>query len=163
MEHTKHIWRAIFLLVGLGVAFVTGREFMIPGSFGKAGHYRYDSLQSYMAQPAIHGGRDSCRECHPKEYETASAGKHAELNCETCHGPLAWHAKDGQKIAEMPKVASWKLCAYCHQPLAARPRFIKQVAFAKHLEEQGAEPGTGVPARVCFLCHKPHNPRAGSE
>mgnify|MGYP002867386545 CR=1 FL=1 len=73
------------------------------------------------------------------------------------------HVKDGAKSAEMPRLASWKLCAYCHQTLAARPSSIKQVVFAKHLEEQGSEPGTEVAGKVCFLCHKPHSPLAGSD
>jgi hypothetical protein len=163
MEHSKHIWRVLFILLFLLVGFVSARDFLIPASFGKAGHYRYDSLKTYMDYPVIHGGRNSCKGCHPKQYETASAGKHASLNCEACHGPLAWHVKDGARIAEMPRLASWKLCAYCHQTLAARPSSIKQVVFAKHIEEQGSEPGTEVAGKVCFLCHKPHSPLAGSD
>ena len=163
MEHTKHIWRVIFILLFLLVGFVTARDFLIPASFGEHGHYRSDSLKEYMAYPVIHGGRNSCRECHQQQYDTASAGKHAALNCEVCHGPLAGHVKDGKKTAEMPKLASVKLCAYCHQALAARPKIIKQVVFTEHLKEQGLEEGTEVAGRVCLLCHQAHSPLSESE
>lgn len=163
MEHTKHIWRVIFILLFLLVGFVAGRDFLIPESFGKFAHYRADSLQEYMALPVMHGGRTSCRDCHQAQYETTTAGKHAQLNCEVCHGPLATHVEGGVKIAAMPKLASWKLCEYCHQSLSARPDVIKQVVFAKHLEDQGLEPGTEPTGKVCFSCHKPHSPLAGGE
>lgn len=64
MGHTKHLWRAVLLLIMLGGGSIVGRHFLIPQSFGESGFYRYDSLYDYMKQPISHGGNASCTPCH---------------------------------------------------------------------------------------------------
>ncbi|MBI2930367.1 MAG: cytochrome C [Planctomycetes bacterium] len=158
MEHSKHIWRAALILLFGVVGFIVVRQFLIPKSFGIAGHYRFDALAEFMAQPVKHGGRESCRKCHEPPYETTSKGKHARVSCEVCHGPVGDHASKEAKIAVMPKNPSYKLCAYCHQKLAARPKGFKQVSFRKHLEEQGFASDSKIPEKICLKCHEPHDP-----
>lgn len=170
MGHSKHIWRAA-LILGLALAAViSGRHFMVPDTFGLAGHYRYSALEEFREQEPLHGGKESCKKCHEEQYAAHAKGKHAALNCEVCHGPVATHAQVGQDapadpkaayLAEMPKNPSYTLCAYCHQKQAARPKSMKQVQFRKHLEEQGLKAGGKMAERVCLKCHQAHDP-AGS-
>lgn len=163
MLHTKHIWRAVLLLVGAAVVGFTGRHFMIPESFGEAGFYRYDSLGDFMAKPVVHGGSASCAECHAEQATTKAEGKHAGLSCEACHGPLAGHVKDGVRIAPMPVNRSHELCAYCHQALKARPATMPQVDIPQHLLTlEVLSPGDAIPEGACATCHDVHSP-VGSE
>lgn len=159
MEHTKHIWRAVLLLLILGGAGVGARHFMIPESFGDQGFFRYGSLGDYMSLPVIHGGRGSCTACHEEIATAKSEGKHAGLNCESCHAPVTVHADDDEKLADMPTNPSVALCANCHQILDARPDTMPQVDIRAHLEEIGViSAGEDIPESACVVCHDVHSP-----
>jgi hypothetical protein len=73
-------------------------------------------------------------------------GKHAHVNCEACHGPLAMHADDPGSV-KPNKLDTAILCARCHEANAAKPKGFPQVASAEH--------STGV---ACDTCHHPHSP-----
>jgi cytochrome c553 len=155
MEHTKHIIRAVLLLVLIAVVFVVVRHFAIPGSFGMYGHYRFASVAEYAAPAPVHGTSAMCIECHDEEGEVWSAGVHHTVPCEVCHAPLTTHVRDGEKVADMPVRRSYKLCARCHQKLAARPKDFPQVVLQDHVGEQGFE----LTDTVCWECHEDaHNP-----
>lgn len=162
MEHTKHLWRAMLILLLVGAGVVVGRQFLIPKSFGEAGHYRYDSLEEYRALPARHGGSESCRACHKDDqFKAEEQGKHAAVSCEACHGPLSFHAADGKKIADAPKNATWKQCLICHERLPSRPKNHPQITIQEHFEKQEVplKDPNKVPDKVCFKCHDPHSPK----
>ena len=172
MRHSKHIWRAVLILIAFLLAFIAGRHFMVPETFGMAGHYRYQALEETMARTPKHGGRDSCKKCHEEQYALATAGKHAPLNCEVCHAPVADHARTGKDapkepkeayLAAMPTNPTYRTCAYCHEQQAARPKTFKQVSFRKHLEEQGLPAGARMPEKICLKCHSPHDPSGTAE
>lgn len=150
MEHSKHIWRAAFLLVFVLTGVVVGRHFLIPPSFGQAGYYRYDALFEHMAKEPRHGAPDACVECHDEIAAAKASGKHAPVKCEVCHDTLATHVKDGDRYAEMRINRSYELCAYCHQKLAGRPSLVAQVDLVEHLE---LSPGQPIPAEACVQCH----------
>jgi len=159
MEHTKHIWRATLLIVMLAVAMIVARHFLIPETFGQAGHYRYGSLAEHMQHPVRHGGATACKECHDEEFEVVTGGKHASVQCEVCHAPVSRHIANQEKIADMPIDRSRRLCAYCHRKLRARPKDMPQVSFLEHLVETKAlKPGAEIPDGVCLQCHEAHNP-----
>jgi len=159
MEHTKHIWRATLLIVMLAVALIVARHFLVPETFGQAGHFRYASLDEHMHRPVKHGGAKSCRECHEDEYDAITEGKHAAVQCEVCHAPISVHIRNQEKVADMPVQRSHELCALCHQKLRARPRDMPQVAFRQHLVDTKAlAKGAEIPDGVCFQCHEAHNP-----
>jgi len=122
MEHSKHLWRVVLILMVFFLGFVGFRHFMVPKSFGLAGPYRYDSIQDHMALPVVHGGRESCKKCHEEKYDMVMKGKHKAVSCEVCHEPVTVHAKDGAKIADMPKSPTWRLCELCHAKMAGRPK-----------------------------------------
>ena len=150
MEHSKHIWRGAILLVLVLVAVVLGRHFLVPPSFGELGFYRGDALYGFMEPAPRHGAPGACAECHDDVAAAKAAGGHAAVQCETCHAPLATHVVDGDVIAPMAVDRSWRLCAYCHRRLEARPAAVAQIDLHEHLE---LEPGAAIPAEACLECH----------
>ena len=158
MEHAKHIWRVVIILIVLLVVTVTVQHFSIPKSFGIEGHYRYDNVSEHMSKQLIHGDIAACRNCHDKVWEEKSGGKHASVSCEVCHEPLAYHVKGDKKVAAMPINRSYTLCAYCHQKLEARPKDFPQVSFKEHLIAQGMELSDKIPDKICITCHNSHIP-----
>ena len=150
MEHSKHIIRAVLLLVMSAVGFVLVRYFAIPETFGDYGHYRAASVQEYRQYPALHGAPGACAECHDEEGETHAEGAHEKVPCETCHAPLGDHIdQSGEKFADMPKRRTYELCAWCHQKLVARPKDFPQVVIPDHVTEQGVE----MSEEICLECH----------
>jgi len=156
VEHTKHIWRAVILLLAFAVLAVIGRHFLVPETFGEHGFYRYASLAEFMSKPLVHGGAESCTPCHQEIASAKQTGKHASVSCEVCHAPLAVHASGEEKIADMPVDRSVRLCSTCHLRLIARPETMPQIDLHEHLELERSEP---VPDMVCGLCHPPHAPQ----
>jgi hypothetical protein len=78
-------------------------------------------------------------------------GRHEQVRCEACHGPLAGHAGDPvEKKAERPD--SRDLCARCHAANVARPAGFPQVEPAEHAGDE-----------ACATCHVAHNPRQMKE
>ena len=154
MEHAKHIIRAVLLLVLIAVAFVLVRHFLYPDTFGQYGHFRFSSVAEYEAQPLRHGAPGACDGCHDEQAEVKAEGKHLEVSCEVCHGPLGSHVESDKKVAAMPVNQSYELCGWCHQRLVARRDDFPQVVLTDHVIEQGAE----MSQAVCLECHDAHNP-----
>jgi hypothetical protein len=154
VEHSKHIIRAVLLLVVAVVLFVVVRHFLIPRSFGEYGHFRGESIAEFAAATPVHGGAASCAECHADEVEWVSEEEHRSISCEVCHAPVAAHAAGGEKIADMPVRRTNALCGWCHQRLAARPNTFPQVVFLDHVTEKDGELVEG----ICLECHDAHDP-----
>jgi hypothetical protein len=154
MEHTKHIIRAVLLLVVFAVVFVVVRHFAIPETYGMHGPYRFGSVAEHAASVPAHGGLDACAECHDEEAEVKAEGKHAAVSCEVCHGPLGVHIENDEHIGPMPVNRSFHWCAKCHQRLIARPEEFPQVVILDHIVEKDA----AVSEAVCLECHDAHNP-----
>jgi hypothetical protein len=153
MEHARHVFRILLvLLVGL-VAVVIGRSFLIPHSFGTYGHYRFENVaeQSNVRAP-LHGGARSCADCHEDRSKALAKGSHARVSCEVCHAPLGRHVKDGDVIAKMAIDPSPRLCGYCHLKIDGRPEKFPQIVVEKHVEG-------GLGDRGCLDCHDPHSPK----
>jgi uncharacterized CHY-type Zn-finger protein len=91
-------------------------------------------------------GHRACEDCHADVVEKKSTGKHAHVNCEACHGPLAKHVDDPTSVQPV-KLDTAVLCVRCHEANAAKPRNFPQVASAEH--------SSGLP---CDTCHQPHSP-----
>ncbi|MHC4303958.1 MAG: cytochrome C [Planctomycetota bacterium] len=155
MEHSKHIIRAVLLLVLVAVVFVVVRHFLIPKSFGQYGHFRGDNIAEIAAKSPVHGGRESCVECHADEVDYVSEEEHGSISCEVCHAPVAAHAAAGEKIADMPVHRTTALCSWCHQRLDARPDTFPQINFVEHVTDKGGEFNEG----ICWECHEyAHDP-----
>ncbi len=153
MEHARHVFRvAIVLVLGL-VAFIVGRSFLVPRSYGMYGGYRFDNVaEQRSARPPLHGGARSCAECHDDRAAALARGSHARVSCEVCHGPLGRHVRDGDVVAKPAIDRSPRLCGYCHAKIDGRPEKFPQVAFERHVER-------GLGPKGCLECHDPHSPR----
>jgi hypothetical protein len=154
LRHTKHVFRVGLLLFAAIVALILGRSFFVPDTFGQYGAYRGANVDEQAAHEVRHGGRESCEPCHADEFEEQAEGGHGTVTCEVCHAPGYLHARDDEKIADMPIQRSADLCLLCHQQLKARPQGQPQVQPRQHLEENDGEPGP----ESCFECHEAHSP-----
>jgi uncharacterized CHY-type Zn-finger protein len=122
------------------------RTVFVPKSFGTIGHYRADALKEIMARPVTFAGHKACADCHDDVVQTKTAGKHATVNCEACHGPLQNHVEDPVSVVpQLPDTGV--LCARCHEENLAKPKPFPQVAAKDH---SGGE--------KCKTCHQPHSP-----
>lgn len=154
MEHTKHVIRAVLLLVLFAIVFVLVRHFAIPETFGEHGHFRTASVVDHAAPPPVHGALGACGECHDEEGEAVTTGKHSTVSCEVCHAPLARHVVNDEKIADMPVHRTVRLCGRCHEKLVARPPTFPQVDLVSHVTENQGE----MSEAACLECHDAHNP-----
>src|SRR5262245_41908296 len=150
MKDAAHLIRmgALFF-VGLAL-FLVARQAVVPASFGKYGHFRAAALEEIRARPIMFAGRASCQMCHEDQLKVLSAGKHAGVGCESCHGPQAKHADDpGALKPVLPDTRV--LCAQCHEANSAKPKKFPQVVSKEH---SGGE--------ACKGCHQPHSPKVGA-
>ena len=152
MEHARHVFRVVLLLVvGVAVVFI-GRTLLVPQSFGLYGPYRHDNVaEQMMIREPAHGGPASCAECHQAEFKKRGAGKHKNVSCEVCHAPRAMHVKQDGSFERMPVDRSYGLCARCHRKILGRPASFPQVVLEQHVSGP-LEPG------VCLACHDAHSP-----
>ena len=141
-----HLFRLAGLFTIGTLSFFGLRALVVPKSFGEYGHYRGAAIGEIAAHPLHFAGHQSCENCHTDVAATKSAGKHAQVNCEACHGPLQKHAEDPASL-DPGKPDTAVLCVRCHAASAARPKNFPQINAADH--------SGGVP---CETCHKPHNP-----
>ena len=86
--------RLVLVAAILVVVFLVIRKAVVPAGIGKYGHYRAGALDDVRARAVSFAGRQACEACHSEVVQTKSQGKHAQVGCEACHGPLAGHAGD---------------------------------------------------------------------
>jgi len=148
-RNAEHLIRVLVLLaIGLA-AFLVIRRSVIPAEFGKYGHFRPGAMDDIRARPVKFAGHAVCEACHSDQADVKGKGKHVNVACEACHGPLAKHAEDpASLVPTLPDTAV--LCARCHEASQAKPKSFPQVVTAEH--------SGGV---ACNTCHKPHNPQIG--
>lgn len=156
MQHSRHYFRAGFLIGGLLLLFFLGRSFLIPPSFGKYGFYRADNVQEQRAKTPRFGPPESCQDCHSEVWEDKEKGKHQGVPCQDCHGPLGEHIdmKSGEFLEKMPVRRTSKLCLRCHLKLPSRPEAFPQIDLEDHL----ANVPDHTQPEICLKCHSPHNP-----
>lgn len=152
--HAKHVVRAFLLLAVCVISLVLLRSLMVPDSWGQSGWYRGNNVAEQRDHPLRHGGNQACGECHEDVLEVHAGAGHASVRCEGCHAPVALHAENGAKFADMPVRRNVTLCLKCHLKLDARPGDFPQVRPREHVEAQGGEFGP----EACFDCHNPHEP-----
>ncbi|MBI1895168.1 MAG: hypothetical protein HYS04_01335 [Acidobacteria bacterium] len=149
LKNARHL-SSLVILLGVGaVAFIALRSLVIPADFGKYGHYRAGALDDIRARPISFAGRSACEVCHSDVVETKTAGKHAAVSCEACHGPQARHAEDPGEV-KPPRPDAAVLCVRCHEANSAKPKWFPQVVSREH---SGGE--------SCKTCHEPHRPKVG--
>jgi len=145
-----HLFRLLGVFVAGVLLFLVIRAFLVPKSFGEYGHYRGAALE-IAARPINFAGHEACETCHADVLDKKKGGKHAHVNCEACHGPLAKHADDPGSVTPA-KLDTAVLCVRCHEANAAKPKSFPQVVSADH--------SNGLP---CDTCHQPHSPAITAE
>ena len=145
LKDAGHLLRFAGLFVIAFLLFWVIRGYVVPKSFGQYGHYRGAAIAEIVAHPAKFAGHEACETCHSDVADVKNKGKHEQVNCEACHGPLAAHAAD--PTVTPAKLDTAVLCVRCHGASAARPKTFPQVQADEH--------SGGVP---CETCHQPHSP-----
>ena len=146
-RHYQHVLRAMGLLVAGLAVFVIVRGALVPSDFGVYGFYRAGALDEIAARPPAFAGHDVCETCHTPVFDLRKTARHANLNCEACHGPAAKHAENPLEIK--PKTLEARmLCLTCHTKLAGKPAFMPQIVPADHAGDAD-----------CTACHQPHAPK----
>jgi hypothetical protein len=153
MEHARHVFRVVLVVVVALAIVMIARGFLVPKSYGMYGPYRYDNVveQMNVRLPAHHGAA-ACGECHTDEFAKRAAGAHKNVSCEICHGPYAFHIKDDGSVEKPPIDRSYTLCARCHRKIDGRPAKFPQVVLEQHVNGP-------VEGDVCLSCHNPHSPK----
>lgn len=142
----EHLLRLAGLFIAGTALFLGLRSLLVPADYGLIGPYRASALARNQDKPISYGGQAACIDCHGDVAETRKANAHAQVSCESCHGPLSAHALDPGVAPIRPDPRA--TCAVCHTPNPAKPAGFKTVTFAEHA---GEEP--------CATCHPPHAPR----
>ncbi len=88
-----------------------------------------------------------CVACHPKQAAQQATNKHADIDCQTCHGPAGGHpGNDPNAVVAISKPTS-AICVQCHTQVVGRPAGFAQIDLATHW-------GGGT---LCLRCHDPHD------
>jgi hypothetical protein len=129
------------------VLFLVARYLLIPDSFGEHGHYRYKSVNENKEKTLHYAGKAMCADCHEERVSDLASGEHANISCETCHGPALAHANlEDSATLILPKTREF--CGLCHSFNPTRKlRVIAQVDLNDH--------NVG---KNCIDCHNPHVP-----
>lgn len=150
-----HLYRLVGLLIAGLVGFVVVKAVATPASWDYEHWYRGDAVKDIAAEPLSYGGNESCVSCHREQHTELLEFNHKTLSCESCHGALADHVKDGKKIAAatVDNESNWQ-CLNCHEKLINRPAGFPQFA-ADDDNELHKEVANGA---LCVMCHNAHNP-----
>jgi len=150
-KNAGHLFRLAAVFAAGLLVFLVIRGFLVPRSFGRYGHYRGNAIAELAARPVNFAGHQTCEDCHADVLQNKKDGRHARVNCEACHGPLAKHADDPISLTP-PKLDTALLCVRCHEANGAKPKTFPQVASADH--------SGGL---ACDTCHQPHSPAIVAE
>jgi len=142
----EHVVR-MAALFALGIAaFLIWRSWMVPSDFGVYGHYRAGAIEAAALRPSHYAGQATCVECHTDVQDVRSAGRHAKVACEACHGPLGGHANGETDVAPI-RPSPRAVCLTCHTARLGMPATFPKIVVNEHSE-----------AGPCTECHAAHAP-----
>lgn len=149
-----HLARLAAVLGTALVAFLIFKALAVPHDWNYKDWYRTGALELNASYEVAYGGNASCVTCHEDVSQEFSQMKHQALSCESCHGALADHVKDGAKIAaaHMEDEDTWQ-CRNCHEARVNRPANFPQFDKIKITEHKEMDP-----EMLCISCHSPHDP-----
>ncbi len=156
----SHVWRPIFVVIGVVAAILVFRLFYVPNDFesGKYGFmysfHRKSNEQEWKNQLVKY--RDTgkqkmheyCGECHGDVVEIRTEDLHGIIPCENCHGPALNHPEEPEALAID---RGRDQCLRCHTSLPYTTSERKRIP--------GINPEEHNPGDACVDCHDPHNPR----
>lgn len=152
----SHVWRPLFVVIGLVVIILIARIFIVPRDFGiqergfMYGFYRKSSEEDWKKIMVKYKSAEYCKDCHGDKYSMIMQTPHAIIQCENCHGPAMEHPSDPPK----PKIdKSREQCLRCHYPLP--------YPTSGRANIRGIDPEKHNPGIECVMCHNPHKPKIG--
>lgn len=150
----SHLYRLGAVLVIGFVGFMVVKAIATPASWNYERWFREDSLKDIASYSLAYGGNESCQTCHAEEDEELLGANHKSLSCESCHGALADHVRDGKKIAtaKVDDESTWQ-CLNCHETLVTRRPDFPQFSTDQIPEHEEVAKGA-----LCLVCHFPHDP-----
>ena len=151
LKDKEHLFRMGLLFLGGILTFVVARAIFVPKGYGMYGHYRAGALDDNRSRQLAFAGRAACEDCHSDISEARAGSKHATIGCEACHGALAKHVDDPEKVKPTRPDAQ-SVCLVCHVKNLAKPRGFPQVEPKEHAEGQ-----------PCTTCHLPHHPESSPD
>lgn len=154
----SHVFRPLWIALGLLALFLTARALYVPGDFGvhrgdyTYGWYRTGNEDDWKAVQVKHRGKDYCAGCHHENYAKIAASKHARIQCENCHGPARDHPGDPPKLAVNRER---DLCLRCHADLPYRPKVYTGLPGGP-IPLKVQNPEIHNPGLPCVTCHSVH-------
>ena len=150
----NHVWRPLYVVVGIVAIILAARLVMVPDDFGIGergymyGWHRTGNEAEWKAVTVKYRTAGHCKDCHKREYDAIKASVHGNIMCENCHGPALNHPDDPPTLTIDQNRS---LCARCHARLAYKISGRKDI--------RGINIETHHPEAECTLCHWPHNPK----
>lgn len=149
----NHVWRPLFVVLGLVVFILLFRLVYVPADFGTHergytfGFHRLSNEQEWRDVPAKYRDSGYCKECHDDQAVKWGGGAHALIPCENCHGAAFDHPENPQQLTID---RSRGQCLRCHTKL--------YMPSSGRNDIRGIDPERHNPKTECVPCHNPHNP-----
>ena len=149
----NHVWRPLFVVIGLVAVILLARAFYVPADFGVQergymyGYHRKGNEQDWKNFQVKYRGTSYCKECHEEKLAALSTSPHRIIPCEDCHGAAFGHPDNPEKL---PIDRSRDLCIRCHAELFMPSSGRNKIA--------GIDPNSHNPGLECAECHNPHHP-----
>lgn len=149
----RHVWRPLFVVLGLVAIILSARMIYVPADFGSQergytfGFHRLSNEQEWQAFPAKFKDSVYCGGCHEDKTGSWEASAHAAIPCENCHGAAFGHPDKPEKLGID---RSRGLCLRCHAKLY-------MPSSGRH-DLPGIDAERHNPGAECVACHNPHNP-----
>ena len=156
----SHVWRPLYVVIGIVAAILLFRFFYVPGTFGSGEYgfmYSYHNMENeeiWKNQPLKYGDtgkqkmHEYCAECHDDVVEVRTEDLHGIIPCENCHGPALNHPEEPEALTIVRDRAE---CLRCHTLLPYTTSERKRIP--------GIDPAEHNTDEACVDCHDPHNPR----
>jgi hypothetical protein len=142
----QHVVRMAGLFLLAVVSFLVWRSWMVPPDFGVYGHYRAGAITDAARRTPLYAGQAACVVCHDDVQQVRATGRHANVRCEACHGPLGRHARAETDVAPI-RPSSRGVCLTCHTSKDGMPKAFPKIVVNEHSE-----------SGPCTDCHKSHAP-----
>jgi len=155
----SHLYRLGAVLVIGFVGFLALKAIATPASWNFEDWYRNDAKKEIASGPLVYGGNESCQTCHADELQELNEFKHKTVSCESCHGALADHVRDGEKTAaaKVDDGSNWQ-CLNCHEELISRKLVNNRTDFPQFRVGRVEEHEEVAKGMLCQACHNPHDP-----
>lgn len=156
----SHLYRLVLVLIAFFLLAGSIGLWAVPASWNYEmdNWYRRDAVLDTAAQPLAYGGNESCKECHAPANKSLRQYKHRALSCESCHGALADHVREGKRFAAATVDKGRWQCENCHAEQINRPDGFPQFSKEGEIGEFVRKHRDLDAETPCLKCHDAHDP-----